>query len=83
MFGWCTGSELCMNRRALEAFRNRQFWSRAARYSYAAVLVSDGFFLLQAQPHTPAFFFLFAALAGVVAPEVGLLALVLGAHYLL
>lgn len=77
--GWMRGSGSAMDAGALEDFRNRQFWSRPARWSYASILVCDGLFLLEMSPEAPALFFVFAALAGVFSIEIGVLSMILGA----
>lgn len=83
LLGWAQGSRSAMDRGTLAQFRDRQFWSRPARWSYAAVLVCDGLFLLDLEPEAPALFLVFAALAGVFAIEVGVLSVVLGVFQLL
>ncbi len=83
LVGWIRGSASAMDAGALEQFRDRHFWSRPARWSYAAILVCDGLFLLDLNPEAPALFFVFAALAGIFAIEVGVMSVVLGTLQLL
>ena len=83
VIGWTRGSAASLEGHALEDFRNRHFWSRPARWSYAGILVCDGLFLLDLNPDSPALFFLFAALSAVFSLEVGVLSIVLGAVQLL
>lgn len=80
--GWLRGSTAIMEARELARFRDRQFWSRPARWSYAAILVCDGLFLLEVNPEAHLLFLLLSALAALFAPEVGLLSAVLGAWQL-
>lgn len=83
LIGWGHGSAAAMDAGALDDFRNRHFWSRPARWSYAALLVCDGLFLLEVNPGAPVLFFVFAALSSIFAIEVGVLSVVLGALQLL
>ncbi len=80
--GWLCGSTATMDARELARFRDRQFWSRPARWSYAAILVCDGLFLLEVNPEAHLLFLLLSVLAALFAPEVGLLSAVLGAWQL-
>lgn len=77
--GWLGGSSAAMDARALADFRHRNFWSRPARWSYAAVLICDGLFVLELHPDAPALFLVFAALSAFFAIEIGVLSAVLGA----
>jgi hypothetical protein len=72
--GWARSSGAPLTADALAAFRDRQFWSRPARGSYALVVVCDGLFLAShgSAPHFVVL--LFCALACAFAPEVGLIA---------
>lgn len=78
LVGWLRGSTAHMHARELERFRDRHFWSRPARWSYAAILVCDGLFLLEVNPQAHLVFLLLSALAALFAPEIGVLSAVLG-----
>lgn len=75
--GALTASAAPLSEAALDAFRERAFWSRPARASYAAVLLCDGLFLLDVPPHHPELLFAFCGLAALFSREVGVIALVL------
>ena len=76
--GWWRGSAVAMDPHVLDRFRDSAFWSRPARYSYAAVLVCDGFFLVEVNPESPAMFFVFAALSMIFSIEIGAVSVALG-----
>ncbi|MGE5526088.1 MAG: hypothetical protein ACM3SS_20420 [Rhodospirillaceae bacterium] len=82
VIGWRCGQESPMDARALQSFRDGHFWSRAARSSYAAVVVCDGLFLLDLHPDRPAVFFVFAALLAVFSVDIALLSIVVAAFAL-
>ena len=82
LIGWSRGDAAPMAARALDDFRDRHFWSRPARWSYAALLVCDALFMLDVNPGMPLPFFLLAALSALFAVEVGVLTAVLGAALL-
>lgn len=73
--GALTASADPLSGAALEAFRDRAFWSRPARASYAAVLLCDGLFLMEVVPQHPAVLFACCGVAALFSREVGLIAL--------
>lgn len=75
--GALTASREPLSGAALDAFRDRAFWSRPARASYAAVLLCDGLFLLELAPHHPAVLFACCGAAALFSREVGAIALAL------
>lgn len=79
VIGWSRGQESPMDPGALQSFRDCHFWSRAARSSYAAVVVCDGLFLLDLHPDKPALFFVFAALSAAFSLDIALLSIVVAA----
>lgn len=83
LMGSMYGSVSSMSRTAVDEFRQRAFWSRPARWSYAALLVCDGLFLLESNPAAPGVFLIFAAASSAFSIEVGVLSLLIGAWQLM
>lgn len=81
--GALSASTAPLTPRDAEVFRDRHFWSRSARWTYAALILCDGFFLLELFPERVGLFFVFAGLAALFSAEIGLVSTVLAAWHLL
>ncbi len=83
LFGCWRGSTERIDKATLDTLRDRWFWSVAARCSYAALMVCDGLFLLDAWPDKPALFFAFAAISALFSLRIAIPSAAVAAYCLL